>query len=405
MHKTLIAGLNKKFREISSQLNERSRRQWAASESLAIGRGGIAAVSKATGIARSTINIGIREIDYQRKHPKAKIRNRVRRPGGGRKPITTVDPRIQKLLERLVAPSTRGHPMSHLRWTSKSTRNLSTELKRLHHHASDRTVARLLKVSGYSLQANRKTKEGKQHKDRNEQFEFINKKVTNYIRRGQPVISIDTKKKELVGQYRNGGREWCPQGNPEIVKSHDFPEKGVGKAVPYGIYDIGRNEGWVSVGIDHDTAEFATASIARWWREMGIKRYPKATSLMITADAGGSNSSRTRLWKTSLQGLADKTGLSIRISHFPPGTSKWNKIEHRLFCYITKNWRGRPLTSYQVVVNLISNTSTSKGLTVKAVLDTNFYKPGIKITDKEMETVKMQKDNFHGEWNYTIQPS
>jgi hypothetical protein len=405
MHKTLIAGLNKKFREISSQLNERSRRQWAASESLAIGRGGIAAVSKATGIARSTINIGIREIDYQRKHPKAKIRNRVRRPGGGRKPITTVDPRIQKLLERLVAPATRGHPMSHLRWTSKSTRNLSTELKRLHHHASDRTVARLLKVSGYSLQANRKTKEGKQHKDRNEQFEFINKKVTNYIRRGQPVISIDTKKKELVGQYRNGGREWCPQGNPEIVKSHDFPEKGVGKAVPYGIYDIGRNEGWVSVGIDHDTAEFATASIARWWREMGIKRYPKATSLMITADAGGSNSSRTRLWKTSLQGLADKTGLSIRISHFPPGTSKWNKIEHRLFCYITKNWRGRPLTSYQVVVNLISNTSTSKGLTVKAVLDTNFYKPGIKITDKEMETVKMQKDNFHGEWNYTIQPS
>src|SRR5208283_3553083 len=237
---------------------------------------------------------------------------------------------------------------------------------RLNHQASDRTVAHLLKQSGYSLQANRKTKEGKQHKDRNEQFEFINKKATYRIHREQPVISIDTKRKELVGEYRNGGSEWCPQGNPEIVKSHDFPEKGVGKAVPYGIYDIGRNEGWVSVGIDHDTAEFATASIERWWREMGKKRYPKATSLMITADAGGSNSSRTRLWKISLQKLADTTGLSLHVSHFPPGTSKWNKIEHRLFCFITMNWRGRPLTSYQVIVNLIANTTTETGLTVRA---------------------------------------
>jgi hypothetical protein len=401
---TVIERLRVKYEALSPVMDERVRRQWAAAEASTLGWGGIATVSAATGLARNTIAAGLRELGYRQEHPDEPVALRLRRVGGGRKALTETDPGLLQALDALVDPVTRGHPESPLRWTCKSTRKLAVELQRQKHPVTDRTVAALLKQSGYSLQANRKTKEGSSHPDRNAQFEYINRQVLACQQRRQPVVSVDTKKKELVGEFKNAGEEWQPQGRPEKVKVHDFPVKGLGKAIPYGVYDLARNEGWVSVGIDHDTAEFAAASIGRWWREMGSARYPRATELMITADGGGSNSSRNRLWKVALQGLANDTGLILRVRHFPPGTSKWNKIEHRLFCFITKNWRGRPLTSYEVIVNLIANTTTETGLTVQAALDTKGYETGIEISEEQLARVKLTPAKFHGEWNYTIRP-
>ena len=380
------------------------RRQWAASEAGELGWGGVSAVAVATGLARNTIMVGARELEYRRAHPRAPVSLRIRDLGGGRKPWSELDPELQAALDTLVDPATRGHPESPLRWTCKSTATLAEELRRQHHPVSDRTVAALLKASGYSLQANRKTREGSRHADRNAQFEHINRRVLAFQRQAEPVVSIDTKKKELVGEFKNAGQEWEPQGQPVKVKVHDFPERKWGKAIPYGVYDLASNEGWVSVGIDHDTAQFATASIRRWWHEMGTGRFPRATKLMITADGGGSNGSRNRLWKVALQQLADDLGQRLEICHFPPGTSKWNKIEHRLFSFITKNWRGRPLTSYQVIVNLIAHTTTKAGLVVRAALDTGHYETGIVVSDEDLARVKIIPAKFHGEWNYAIHP-
>jgi len=380
------------------------RRQWAASEAADLGWGGVTCVALATGLARNTIMAGAQELDYRQTHPRAAVSPRIRALGGGRKPLTEMDAGLQAALDALVDPATRGHPESPLRWTCKSTGTLAEELQRQHHPVSDRTVATLLKAAGYSLQANRKTREGSSHEDRNAQFEHINRRVLRFQKQGEPVVSIDTKKKELVGEFKNAGREWEPQGQPVEVKVHDFPEKKLGKAIPYGVYDLASNEGWVSVGIDHDTAQFATASVRRWWQEMGAGRFPRATKLMITADGGGSNGSRNRLWKIALQALANDLGLGLEICHFPPGTSKWNKIEHRLFSFITKNWRGRPLTSYQVIVNLIAHTTTKAGLLVKAALDTGHYETGIVVSDEELARVNIIPEKFHGEWNYAIQP-
>ena len=380
------------------------RRQWAASEAGELGWGGVSTVAVATGLARNTIMVGARELEYRRAHPRATVSLRIRDWGGGRKPLSELDPELQAALDTLVDPATRGHPESPLRWTCKSTATLAEELRRQNHPVSDRTVAALLKASGYSLQANRKTREGSWHADRNAQFEHINRRVVAFQRQAEPVVSIDTKKKELVGEFKNAGQEWEPQGQPVKVKVHDFPEKKLGKAIPYGVYDLASNEGWVSVGIDPDTAQFATASIRRWWQEMGTGRFPRATKLMITADGGGSNGSRNRLWKVALQKLADDLGLRLEICHFPPGTSKWNKIEHRLFSFITKNWRGRPLTSYQVIVNLIAHTTTKAGLVVRAALDTGHYETGIVVSDEDLARVKIIPAKFHGEWNYLIHP-
>jgi hypothetical protein len=385
-------------------MDERMRRQWAASEATDLGWGGVTCVALATGLARNTIMAGAQELDYRQTHPRVAVSPRIRALGGGRKPLTERDAGLQAALDALVDPATRGHPESPLRWTCKSTGTLAEELQRQDHPVSDRTVATLLKAAGYSLQANRKTREGSSHEDRNAQFEHINRRVMRFQKQGEPVVSIDTKKKELVGEFKNAGREWEPQGRPVEVKVHDFPEKKLGKAIPYGVYDLASNEGWVSVGIDHDTAQFATASVRRWWQEMGAGRFPRATKLMITADGGGSNGSRNRLWKIALQALADDLGLGLEICHFPPGTSKWNKIEHRLFSFITKNWRGRPLTSYQVIVNLIAHTTTKAGLLVKAALDTGHYETGIVVSDEELARVKITPEKFHGEWNYAIQP-
>jgi hypothetical protein len=401
---TVIERIRVKYEALSPVMDERVRRQWAAAEASTLGWGGISAVSAATGLARNTIAAGLRELGHRQEHPDEPVASRLRRVGGGRKALAETDPGLLQALDALVDPVTRGHPESPLRWTCKSTRKLAVELQRRKHPVTDRTVATLLKQSGYSLQANRKTKEGSSHPDRNAQFEYINRQVLACQRRRQPVVSVDTKKKELVGEFKNAGEEWQPQGSPEKVKVHDFPVKGLGKAIPYGVYDLASNEGWVSVGIDHDTAEFAAASIGRWWREMGSARYPKATELMITADGGGSNSSRNRLWKVALQGLANDTGLILRVCHFPPGTSKWNKIEHRLFCFITKNWRGRPWTSYEVIVNLIASTTTETGLTVQAALDTKEYETGIEISAEQLARVKLTPAKFHGEWNYSIRP-
>jgi hypothetical protein len=397
-----IERIRQKYLALSAVMDERMRRQWAAAEASALGWGGVTTVSAATGLARNTITTGLRELEHRQAHPAEAVAVRLRSVGGGRKPLTEIDPGLLQALDTLVDPATRGHPESPLRWTCKSTRKLAEELQRQNHPVTDRTVASLLKQAGYSLQANRKTKEGSSHPDRNAQFEYINRQVIMCQKRCQPVVSVDTKKKELVGEFKNPGQEWQRKGEPEKVKVHDFPEKKLGKAIPYGVYDMARNEGWVSVGIDHDTAQFAAASIGRWWRELGARRYPQATELLITADGGGSNSSRNRLWKVALQDLANDLDLTLRICHFPPGTSKWNKIEHRLFCFITKNWRGRPLTSYAVIVNLIANTTTETGLTVRAALDTNEYETGIEISDKELASVKLTPAKFHGEWNYTI---
>jgi Rhodopirellula transposase DDE domain len=399
-----IARIRQKYLALSPVMDERMRRQWAAAEAAVLGWGGVSAIATATGLARNTIAIGQRELEHRQAHPGEAIAVRIRGPGGGRKPATQTDPGLLQALDALVDPVTRGHPESPLRWTCKSTRKLAEELQRQHHPVTDRTVAALLKRAGYSLQANRKTKEGSSHPDRNAQFEHISRQVIACQSRHQPVVSVDTKKKELIGEFKNAGAEWQPKGKPEEVKVHDFPDKKLGKAIPYGVYDLARNEGWVSVGIDHDTARFAAASIRRWWREMGASRYPRATEIMITADGGGSNSSRNRLWKVALQDLASELGLALRVCHFPPGTSKWNKIEHRLFCFITKNWRGRPLTSYEVIVNLIANTTTETGLTVRAALDTDEYETGIEVRDDQLARVNLTPARFHGEWNYTIRP-
>ena len=401
---TTVERIRQKFRALLPMMDERLRRQWAAAEAAAVGWGGVSLVSSATGLARNTIAAGIEELEHRQAHPQEAVDVRIRRPGGGRKPLTQTDPGLQQALEALVDPVTRGHPQSPLRWTCKSTSKLAEELSRQRHPVTDRTVAALLKQSGYSLQANRKTKEGSSHPDRNAQFEYINQQVIACQKQRQPVVSVDAKKKESVGEFKNAGQEWQPQGRPQKVKVHDFPDKKLGKAIPYGVYDLASNEGWVSVGIDHDTAQFATASIRRWWQEMGCRRFPRATRLMITADGGGSNSSRSRLWKVALQDLANDLGMELQVCHFPPGTSKWNKIEHRLFCFITKNWRGRPLTSYEVIVNLIGNTTTKTGLTVRAALDPNRYETGIEVSDEQLARVNWTPAQFHGEWNYTIRP-
>jgi transposase len=392
--------IGERFRALAGELDERQRRLWAAAEARSAGRGGIAATARATGMAEDTIRKGIRELESGC----SPGRGRVRRAGAGRKRLTERDPELLGDLERLVESGTRGDPELPLRWTSKSVRKLADGLRQLGHRVSYRTVARLLRSLGYSLQANRKTHEGADHPDRDAQFEHINVTASAAIAAGEPVISVDTKKKELIGEFKNGGREWAPAGEPVQVNTHDFPSQARGKAIPYGIYDLAHDEGWVSVGIDHDTAQFAANSIHGWWEHLGRQRFPNATTLTITADCGGSNNYRTCLWKTELQKLADTTGLTLRVCHFPPGTSKWNKIEHRLFCFISINWRGKPLTSHQTVIDLIAATTTRTGLKVYARLDTNTYPDKITITDAELLAVQIQGDAFHPEWNYTITP-
>jgi hypothetical protein len=398
-----VARIRRKFRSLVPELDERRRRQWAASEARDWGRGGVTLVAAATGLSRPTITAGLRELDL----PKAQriiAAGRVRRAGGGRRPATETDPALMAALEALIEPATRGDPESPLRWTCKSTRRLAEELTQQDHPIGARTVAELLHQAGYSLQANRKTREGGSHPDRNAQFEYINQRVERFGRRGQPAISVDTKKKELVGDFKNGGREWRPAGDPDEVRVHDFLDKKLGKAIPYGVYDIVNNQGWVNVGIDHDTAQFAAHSIRRWWTQMGRRRFPRAKELLVTADGGGSNSHRSRLWKVSLQELADELELKLFVCHFPPGTSKWNKIEHRLFSFVTQNWRGKPLVSHQAIVNLIAHTTTQAGLIVKASLDTNEYPTAIKVTDAELAKLNLKPHDFHGEWNYTLSP-
>ena len=365
--------IKSRYRSLAPLMDERMRRQWAASEAQTYGWGGLSAVSLATGMSRNTICKGLAELAVRKKNPRAKVASGLRKKGGGRKRLTESDPGLSEALERLVEPMSRGDPMSPLRWTCKSTTHLAQELARQAHPISPWTVGTLLKAAGYSLQGNRKTKEGGSHPDRNAQFEHINATVQRFQQRGQPVISVDTKKKELVGQFKNGGREWQPKGEPEEVAVHDFPDPEMGKVIPYGVFDLSQNEGWVSVGIDHDTAQFAVQAIGRWWKKMGSKRYPRAKELLITADGGGSNGSRCRLWKIALHGLAVRLGMPIHVCHFPPGTSKWNKIEHRMFCHITQNWRGRPLVSHEVIVNLIANTTTQAGLKIRAELDRGNY--------------------------------
>jgi hypothetical protein len=399
----LIERIRRKYRVLVPEMDERRRRQWAAAEARELGWGGISLVARATGLSRPTIMAGLRELDQPESRRSAEAA-RIRRLGGGRRPLTQTDPGLLAALESLLEPVTRGDPESPLRWTCKSTRRLAEELTRRSHRVGPRTVATLLQAAGYSLQANRKTREGIAHPDRNAQFEYINASVARFLLSGQPAISVDTKKKELVGDFKNGGREWHRQGQPEEVRVHDFLDKTLGKAIPYGVYDMLNNQGWVSVGINHDTAQFATNSIRRWWHEMGRSRFPKASELLITADGGGSNGHRTRWWKVSLQALADELDLPLFVCHFPPGTSKWNKIEHRLFSFITQNWRGRPLVSLQAIVSLIASTTTSTGLIVKAALDTNHYDIEIKVSDEELAGLRLQRQEFHGDWNYTISP-
>jgi transposase len=388
-----------KYQKIAPFLDERARRVWAASEATEIGYGGVSAVSVATGISRTTIRAGMRE-PAPTQNPGE--RERLRQRGAGRKKLTSKDTSLLECLERLVDSSTRGDPMKPLCWTCKSTKKLARELSAQGHSISARSVSTLLGELGYSLQSNRKVMEGKSHPDRDAQFRFINEKVSIFHQLGEPAISVDTKKKELIGDYKNAGREYQPKGEPQKVKAHDFPDPKLGKAIPYGVYDVGANQGWVSVGVDHDTAEFATETIRRWWEMMGKTRYPAGKKLLIMADGGGSNSSRSRLWKKSLQKLADEIGLELIVCHFPPATSKWNKIEHRMFCHITQNWRGRPLVSHQAVVELIGATTTQKGLKIQAELNTKTYPLKQKVTKKQMEEIRLSRDAFHGEWNYTI---
>jgi transposase len=392
--------IKQRFSQLEAWLDERALRLWAAAESAAHGRGGISLVARASGISRRAIAVGLAELQKkpdrsQRTHPP------IRQKGGGRKKASLKDPDLLLDLEKLLEPVTRGDPQSPLRWTCKSVRNLADELRAQGHEVSHMLVAELLHEQKYSLQANRKTTEGSSHPDRNAQFEYINAKATEFLKSGQPAISVDTKKKEQVGDYKNGGREWRPKGQPEPVQMHDF---GRQKDAPYGVYDLGQNVGWVSVGTDHDTSAFAVESIRRWWSMMGRETYPGARQLLITADSGGSNGSRVRLWKLELQKLADETGLEISVCHFPPGTSKWNKIEHRLFSFITKNWRGKPLVSHEVIVNLIAATTTRTGLRVQSQLDTDKYPKGVKVSKQEFAAIHLRPDSFHGEWNYAITP-
>ena len=398
----IIDAIKRKYKLLCAALDERSRRLWAATEANELGYGGIVAVAKATGLSERTIRRG-----YQDLQPLTPAREpspgRRRRRGGGRKPLQAHDPELMAALEALVEPTMRGDPMSPLRWTCKSTRKLAQALRSQGHPSSHSTVAHLLTDLGYSVQGTRKTQEGSAHPDRDAQFHSINKQVKAFQKASQPVISVDAKKKELVGDFAISGREYQPQGHPEQVRVHNFPDPVLGKICPYGVYDMTTNTGWVSVGIDHDTAQFAVASIRRWWVHMGQALYPKAGKLLMTAEGGGSNASRSRLWKVELQGLADETGLRIHVCHFPPGTSKWNKIEHRMFCHITENWRGRPLIDHAVIVQLIGNTTTTTGLAIQAELDQNVSPTGMAISDQQMKELNLSRAKFHGEdWNYLI---
>jgi transposase len=405
MQNSITQTLSAKFAPLEPFLDERTRRLWAAVEARTLGRGGIMRVAEATGLSRATIRAGLRELTAPLPPELQQgTSERLRRPGGGRRPLIESDPQLLQDLERLVEPVTRGDPMSPLRWTGKSAARLADELQEQGYAVSERTVNRLLHELGYSLQANRKTLEGGHHPDRDAQFQYISRRVKTFHRQGQPVVSVDTKKKELVGQFRNIGREWQPRGRPEWVKVHDFPDEELGKVIPYGVYDLATNSGWVSVGIAHDTAEFAVETLRRWWYHMGHEAYPHATRLLITADGGGSNGSRCRLWKVEVQKLADELRLQITVCHFPPGTSKWNKIEHRMFCHITENWRGRPLVSREVVVNLIGHTTTKAGLEIRSALDENRYPTGREVTDQQLEALSIKREKFHGEWNYTLKP-
>ena len=397
----IVQWIENKYQGLSQELPERSRRRWAAVEAVSLGRGGISAVSAATGLAHSTIRRGIEEMKSGETPPVG----RQRRSGAGRRSADVVDPDIKAALERLVEPESRGDPQSPLRWTCKSTRRLAKELNAQGHSVGATTVRQLLKQAGYSLQANRKTLEGKSHPDRDAQFRFINRRIKAQQRGGQPAISVDTKKKEVLGNLKNPGKTWQPKGQPREVDTYDFPDPKKGKAVPYGVYDLSHDEAWVSVGVSSDTAEFAVESIRCWWKRLGRRRHPRATRLLITADSGGSNSSRNRLWKVELQRLSDKTRLEIEVCHFPPGTSKWNKIEHRLFCHVTRNWRGQPLESFEIVVNLIGSTTTETGLKVSAALNPETYEKGRKISDVEFARVNIKPSRFHGEWNYIIRPN
>lgn len=395
-----IEPLRTKYLALASVLNERARRIWAAAEAKEAGRGGITLVARATGISYSTIVRGLKELESEEGAPL----DRLRRAGGGRKKSLQKDPTLAGDLESLVEPAISGDPQSALRWTSKSVRTLSRALRGMGHAASHQLVAEMLSSAGYSLQSNRKGREGPSHPDRDKQFRYINRRVRAFQAEKQPVISVDTKKKELVGDFKNAGKQWRPKNSPHLVRVHDFIIPENGKAIPYGVYDMTRNAGWVSVGIDHDTASFAVCTIGRWWRKMGLHSYPHATSLLIAADAGGSNGSRVRLWKWELQRLATRTGLSITVCHFPPGTSKWNKIEHRLFSYISTNWRGQPLTTLAVIVSLIASTRTAAGLRVRSELDTGRYPDGQTVSDKQLLEVNLTRHRFHGDWNYTIRP-
>ena len=398
---SMEAAVRQRFAKLKTTWNERQRRLWAAAEAKSVGYGGVSLVHRATGISRRAIHAGLKELAAVVLFPL----QRVRRPGAGRWKLTKIQEGVAEALDALVEPTARGDPQSPLRWTCKSLRHLAGALREQGFQISHQTVADLLHGADYSLQANRKTLEGNNHPDRDAQFNYINQKVKSFQRRGQPVISIDTKKKELIGNFRNGGREWRPQGKPIPVKVHDFKDQELGKGIPYGVFDMTHNEAWVSVGIDHDTAEFAAATIWQWWRRMGAKRFSPATEILITADSGGSNSARSRLWKVALQILADRTGLKVTVAHFPPGTSKWNKIEHRLFCHITQNWRGRPLASHEIMVKLIGSTTTRTGLRVKAALDRRCYPDGKKVSDDELAQVKLHRATFHGDWNYSIKPN
>ena len=392
--------IGERYRALAGELDERRRRLWAAAEARSHGRGGLAAVVRATGMAENTVRAGVRELE----RGETLELGRVRRRGGGRKPLSETDPSLVEDLERLVDPDSRGDPEQPLRWTAKSVRKLAEALRGAGHQVSHETVAQLLRSLGYSLQANAKTREGASHPDRDEQFRHINRAAAGAIESGQPVISVDTKKKELVGDFKAVGAELRPQGSPIPVRVHDFKDKELGKAIPYGVYDLAQDSGWVSVGVNHDTAAFAVESIRSWWQQLGKARYPEAATLTITADCGGSNGNRTRLWKTELQRLCDETGLEVAVCHFPPGTSKWNQIEHRLFSFITQNWRGKPLLSREVIVNLIGATTTRTGLEVYARLDEREYPKGVTVSDAELAAVNLEGAHFHPEWNYTIKP-
>jgi hypothetical protein len=397
----VVEGIRLKYNALVGDLDERGRRRWAATEAIALGRGGIVAVASATGLSDRTVRNGIAEL----RDANPLSAGRQRHPGGGRKTLEYHTSDLQQAVERLVEPTERGDPQSPLRWTCKSLSNLQAELNAQGYQVGRTKIAGILKGLGYSLQGNRKTREGKDHPDRDAQFEHIARRVKAYRHGGRPAISVDTKKKEVLGKKANGGREYRPVGKPLEVDTHDFPDKALGKAVPYGVYDIAENEALVSVGVSSDTADFAVEAIRRWWHELGQKRYRRSKRLLITADAGGSNGHRNRLWKLELQKLADETGMKIEVCHYPPGTSKWNKIEHRLFCHITRNWRGVPLESHQVVVNLVSSTRTAAGLEVHCWLNAGDYQTGRKVTDAEMQSVRIKRNDFHGDWNYEIQPT